>query len=145
VGSLEGQGTSTTATDYSWTDGELTNGVTYHFVLTAVDGNGGRSEIGTIDATPLASAVVTAYSLAQNYPNPFNPETSISFDLLDAGLVNLKVYNVLGQAVAELVNRNMEAGRHLVSFQAGDLPSGIYLYRLEVNGFVAQKKMVLMK
>ncbi|MBI5058553.1 T9SS type A sorting domain-containing protein, partial [candidate division KSB1 bacterium] len=93
----------------------------------------------------LNAAVITEYALAQNFPNPFNPSTSIVFDMVDAGFVSLKVYNTLGQEVAAVVNGSMDAGRHVVTFDAANLPSGMYLYRLETNGFSAQHKMLLMK
>ena len=87
----------------------------------------------------------SVFGLEQNFPNPFNAGTQITFDLIDAGDVSLSVYNLLGQEVAALVNGTMEAGRHVVSFSANNLPSGLYLYRMETNGFTAQKKMILMK
>jgi hypothetical protein len=64
---------------------------------------------------------------------------------VDAGHVNLMVYNLMGQEVASLVNGQMTSGRHIVSFDAANLPSGVYVYRLNVNGFVSEKKMLLMK
>jgi hypothetical protein len=90
------------------------------------------------------AAVITEYALRQNFPNPFNPTTSIAVDLVEAGFASLKVYNLMGQEVADLSSR-MDAGRHIVHFNAKDLSSGIYLYRLNVNGFSAEKKMLLMK
>ncbi|MBU0509193.1 T9SS type A sorting domain-containing protein [bacterium] len=132
--------------EYSWTETGLENGMTYTYSLVAVSLNGSRDELATVSATPSFEAgAVTEYALHQNYPNPFNPTTSISFDLKDAGLVNLKVYNLMGQEVAKVVNGEMSAGRHTVSFNSGNLSSGIYLYRIEVNGFAAEKKMLLMK
>ena len=89
--------------------------------------------------------MITEYALHQNYPNPFNPETSITFDLVESGVVTLKVYNLMGQEVAALVNRSMDAGRHVVAFDAANLPSGLYMYKLEANGFSDQKKMLLLK
>ena len=91
------------------------------------------------------------FALLQNYPNPFNPQTAIGFSLLDAGNVSLKVYDVLGQEVATLLdNELMEAGVHELQFDASRLSSGVYFYRLNVQGengvsFVQTKKMVLMK
>jgi hypothetical protein len=87
----------------------------------------------------------TEYALEQNYPNPFNPNTSISYAVKEGGFVSLKVYNLLGQEVATLVSQRMEIGRYTATFSATDLPSGIYVYRLVVNDFTAQKKMVLLK
>jgi len=91
--------------------------------------------------------VVHAYKLSQNYPNPFNPSTQINFSLKAAGMVNLKVYDVLGREVVTLVNDQMTAGEHIVEFDASALASGIYIYRIATaNGeFNAMKKMVLIK
>jgi hypothetical protein len=111
-----------------------------------VDVNGSREEVATTNATPSAdAALITEYALHQNYPNPFNPTTAITFDLMNDGLVKLSVYNLMGQEVAQLVNRTMEQGRHTVMFSASDLPSGVYLYRLQTGTFTAQKKMILIK
>jgi Secretion system C-terminal sorting domain len=85
------------------------------------------------------------YSLHQNYPNPFNPSTEIRFDLKATQTVNLVVFNMLGKEVANLVNRQMNAGSHSVSFNASDLSSGVYFYRIETEAFTSMKKMVLVK
>ena len=85
------------------------------------------------------------YSLSQNYPNPFNPTTKIMFTLPKASIVKLTVFNVLGQKVATLVDGNMSAGSQVVSFNANNLSSGAYFYRLEAGTFTAVKKMLLMK
>lgn len=90
-------------------------------------------------------ADATGYALGTNYPNPFNPTTQISFDLVEAGMVRLSVYNVLGQQVAMLVNGELSSGHHAVNFDATGLPSGLYIYRISTNGFTDEKKMLLMK
>ncbi len=87
----------------------------------------------------------TAYSLNQNYPNPFNPTTTISFTLPTENNVKLSVYNLLGEEVATLVNGVITAGNHRVDFNAAELSSGMYLYKLEAGNFSATKKLVLMK
>jgi hypothetical protein len=131
---------------YSYTDNGLTNGTSYDYSVVAVSMSAEIEEVFTISATPsFSAATISEYALHQNFPNPFNPETKITFDLVDGGFVNLAIYNLLGQQVSTLVNANMEAGRHVVNFEANNLPSGLYLYRMDVNGFSAQKKMVLMK
>ena len=85
------------------------------------------------------------YALDQNYPNPFNPYTNISFDLPVASHVNLKIYNVLGQEVTNLVNEFMEAGSHSVSWDAARYSSGVYFYRISAENFTETKKMMLLK
>ena len=85
------------------------------------------------------------YSLTQNYPNPFNPTTTINYSLKTAGEVTLKVYDMLGTEVASLVNEYKEAGNYSVEFNASDLPSGMYVYRLSTSNFVDTKKLILLK
>ncbi|MBR9916771.1 T9SS type A sorting domain-containing protein [bacterium] len=89
---------------------------------------------------------VESFRLNQNYPNPFNPSTNISFNLPNAADVSLTVYNVLGQRVATLLNnRKYTSGSHTLSFDASNLASGIYIYRIEAGSFVSQKRMTLIK
>jgi len=91
------------------------------------------------------SDVPVNYSLAQNYPNPFNPTTVISYQVAKASQVSLKIYNVLGQAVANLVNGYQQAGNYKVSFDGSKLSSGVYFYEMRAGSFSQIKKMVLMK
>lgn len=83
--------------------------------------------------------------LGQNYPNPFNPTTTIGYTIPDDGVVRLRVFDATGREVAELVNARQKAGSHQVSFDARDLPSGQYLYRLEAAGTVRTRRMALVK
>lgn len=86
------------------------------------------------------------YALYQNYPNPFNPITKIEFNLPIAGIANLIIFNVLGQEVSVLLNNEYKiSGKHTVEFNGENLPSGIYLYRLQVNDYSEVKKMILLK
>ncbi|MCL5027841.1 MAG: T9SS type A sorting domain-containing protein [Bacteroidetes bacterium] len=90
-------------------------------------------------------SIIEEYLLYQNYPNPFNPSTTISYQLPHAGFVTLKVLDVLGREVKTLVNEYKGIGNYFVSFDASDLPSGIYIYQLNANGFFSTKKMLLIK
>ena len=96
-----------------------------------------------VDSQP--SGPVASYELEQNYPNPFNPSTSITFALAKAGEVKLQIFNALGQHVATLANGRMGMGRHSVVWEARNVPSGLYFYKLETEAFSQTRKMVLMK
>ena len=88
---------------------------------------------------------LNTYYLSQNYPNPFNPSTKISYKVGEPGLVQLKVYNILGVEVADLVNEYKNAGEYSTDFNALNLSSGVYFYSLTVNNFVQTRKMILEK
>ncbi|MCU0405745.1 MAG: T9SS type A sorting domain-containing protein [Ignavibacteriaceae bacterium] len=85
------------------------------------------------------------YSLSQNYPNPFNPSTTIKYSIPSTSLVKIKIFNTLGQEIAELVNQVHQIGNYEVTFNASSLPSGVYFYRLEADNFVQTNKMILIK
>ncbi|MFN3561178.1 MAG: T9SS type A sorting domain-containing protein [Chloroherpetonaceae bacterium] len=86
-----------------------------------------------------------SYTLSQNYPNPFNPTTTIRYSIANAGNVSLKIYDILGREVATLVNGRQAAGEYTVQFNATNLASGIYFYRLQAGDFVQTRKMMLVK
>jgi hypothetical protein len=86
-----------------------------------------------------------SFSLEQNYPNPFNPSTTIKFNLGKAGFTTLKLYNVIGKEVANIVNDQLEAGAHEVTFNANDLPTGTYFYKLTSGNYTETRKMMLLK
>lgn len=89
--------------------------------------------------------IPSRFDLKQNYPNPFNPSTQIKFSVAEQSNVTLEVFNIVGQKVATLVDGNMSAGIHEVKFDAGDLPSGTYMYRLEAGDYNEVRKMMLVK
>jgi hypothetical protein len=93
----------------------------------------------------LGNQIPGSYQLYQNYPNPFNPATKIKFDLPKEGFVTLKVYDILGREVAVLVNQQLQAGSKEYEFNAINLPSGVYFYKLKAGDFTATKKLVLVK
>jgi hypothetical protein len=97
----------------------------------------------SIDEEPLASP--NNFKLEQNYPNPFNPETKITFILEKSAHTSLTVHNVLGQKVATLLDGEMSIGEHFVTFNGGNLPSGIYFYQLISGNYKETKKMILVK
>ncbi|MBK8981205.1 MAG: T9SS type A sorting domain-containing protein [Ignavibacteria bacterium] len=109
-----------------------------------VNTNGGtitgiNNNVTSIINTPLD------YNLSQNYPNPFNPSTKINFSIPKAGIVSLIVYDILGKEVIQLVNEFKTAGNHAINFNASNLSSGTYFYRIEAGEFKATKKMSLLK
>lgn len=85
------------------------------------------------------------FTLAQNYPNPFNPSTKISYQLPVAGNVTLKIYNLMGEEVAILINEEKAIGNYEVQFEASELTSGVYFYRLQAGDFIQTRKMILLK
>ena len=97
------------------------------------------------DVRESANGTPAAFALNQNYPNPFNPSTMIQFEIPSTRFVTLKVYNVLGQEVASLINNQLEAGRYRAEFDGRTLPSGTYMYRLQAGTFSDAKKMLLVK
>jgi hypothetical protein len=135
---------------YEFVDSRVTNDVTYKYILVDVDINGMAEAHYDMEVTATPNALPadvtpSKYALHQNFPNPFNPTTTLVYDVKDAGYVSLVVFDVLGRHVATLFDGQQDAGRYPVSFNASDLASGIYFYRLQVNGFSDMKKMVVIK
>ena len=93
----------------------------------------------------IPNVVPTEFALTQNFPNPFNPTTTISFTLPEANVVSLKVFNMLGQEVATIINEQKAAGAYKATFDASNIASGTYVYTLKVGNFVQSKKMTLLK
>jgi hypothetical protein len=101
--------------------------------------------IEVVTSTDEERRVPLTYALAQNYPNPFNPVTTLRYSLPERSQVSLKVFNILGEEVASLVDRVQDSGYKTVSFDAGRLASGMYLYRLTAGSFTATRKMLLVR
>jgi hypothetical protein len=117
----------------------LTNA--WKFAMNVMGAN--LNKVGDDDGANLV--LPTEYGLDQNYPNPFNPSTTISYQLPEKNHVSLNVYDILGNLVSTLVDREMEAGYYNVNWNASQLASGIYIYRIISGSFVSTKKMILMK
>lgn len=94
---------------------------------------------------PDGQVVVNGYKLSQNYPNPFNPTTKINFELKESGFTSLKIYDMLGNEVATLVNNELTSGSYSINFNAANLASGTYVYQLNVNSTRITNKMILLK
>jgi hypothetical protein len=105
----------------------------------------GNFDPGTPNNVDEIGGVPMVYDLGQNYPNPFNPSTKIKFSIPEAGIVTLRVFNLLGEEVALLLNSEKNAGTYEATFDASKLSSGIYFYTLESKNFTSTKKMVLLK
>ncbi|OQY76194.1 MAG: hypothetical protein B6D44_00070 [Ignavibacteriales bacterium UTCHB2] len=146
VGFVAGHGTSTNVHNYTFVDQNVEAG-SYSYRLKQIDLDGTFEYSNTIEVEVLG---LREFALGQNYPNPFNPSTTINFSLAVDSKVSLKVFNVLGQEVASLVNGQMSAGSQKISFDASSLNSGVYFYRLDADGidgqkFSSTKKMILTK
>ncbi len=104
-----------------------------------------RDGVVSVERETEDEIVPVAFALEQNYPNPFNPTTVIKYSVPESNLVNLKIYDVLGRVVTTLVNETKSSGNYSITFDAANLPSGIYFYSLEIGGQRATKKMVLLR
>jgi hypothetical protein len=85
------------------------------------------------------------FLLSQNYPNPFNPSTKIKYQIPEISFVTIKVFNVLGKEIETLVNEEKPVGTYELTWNAANLPSGVYFYQLKAGNYISTKKMVLMK
>jgi len=146
VAFVPGFGTTTEPKSYSFTDNSLRSGV-YSYRLKQIDFDG---TFTYSDEVEVEIDVPATFSLDQNYPNPFNPSTRISFSLAIDSKVSLKIFDVLGQEVASLVNQDLTQGVHTYDFNASSINSGVYFYKIEATGvngneFVDVKKMILVK
>jgi len=141
IGFVDGNGTSTSAHNYSFLDKKASS-VKYYYRLCQVDFDGSYKFSKVVET---GGVTPSEFSLSQNYPNPFNPVTMITFAVANPEQVTLKVFNILGKEVATLINEKKEAGTYNVDFSAANLASGTYIYRLQAGAFVQTKKMVLLK
>jgi hypothetical protein len=114
------------------------------FVAVATHGAGIYSA-SNVTSVEDESSLPEDYTLSQNYPNPFNPSTTISFSLAQAGNVKLTLFDALGSEIGEIADKEFSAGSHSINFNAANLTSGVYFYRIEAGSFVQSKKMILMK
>ena len=140
AGFVEGQGTTTSIHNYTFTDKGL--GKTVYYRLKQIDYNGAYrySEVLKVN-----SVSIKTIALEQNYPNPFNPSTKIRYQVANDDFVNLKVFNSMGEEVVALVNSYQLAGSYEVKFDGSDFAGGVYFYSLSAGSFSEMKKFVLLK
>jgi hypothetical protein len=140
IGFIEGKGNSTTNQYYSFTDESIAGKVYYRLKQMDYIGTYNYSQV-----IEVSGVTVSSIQLEQNYPNPFNPATSIKYQIGNEGFVSLKVFNALGEEVAELINEFQKGGNYQLIFNADNLPSGMYVYKITAGNYTESKKMILMK
>ncbi len=143
IGFVNGHGNSNAPKSYSFVDEEITAGKVY-YRLKQIDFDG-RFEYSNIIEVQLSNSLPTNFVLNQNYPNPFNPTTVISYQLSADSQTKLEIFDSIGRLVATLVDEKQSAGTYSYNFNAEELPSGTYAYRLTTDGFSETKKMLLIK
>jgi len=145
IGFVNGEGNSNSPKEYSFVDNIGLTGAkgAYLYRLKQLDNDGKFKYSGIVEIN--LGSIPTRFELEQNYPNPFNPATTISYSIPTNNFVTLKVFNVLGQEVALLVNENQLAGKYTVTFKADNITSGVYLFRVDAGAFHAVRKMLLIK
>ena len=141
IGFVNGNGNSNSPKNYSFVDDNVSAGK-YSYRLKQIDNDGQYEYSKTIEVDMNG---IKKFELSQNYPNPFNPSTTIKFNLPEAGMVKLTLYNILGQEIRWLVNEFKESGTHTINFDASELNSGMYIYKIESGAFTQTRKMTLVK
>jgi len=141
IGYVDGQGTTTEPQEYSYIDNTVETG-TYFYRLKQIDFLGTYEYSDEVEVEVLGPLT---FGLEQNYPNPFNPSTTIKYNIAETAVVKLAIYNTLGEEVVVLVDGLVQAGFHETIFDASNLPSGAYFYRLQSDNLNQVKKMLLMK
>jgi photosystem II stability/assembly factor-like uncharacterized protein len=142
LGFIQGHGTSSETQVYTFIDKDLVAG-TYNYRIKQIDFDGTYKYFNLKEEVDISAP--SSYDLSQNYPNPFNPSTKIKYSVPVEGLVNIAVYNILGEKVANLVNSVQKAGNYELTFNATNLASGMYIYRMESGNYVSIKKMMILK
>jgi photosystem II stability/assembly factor-like uncharacterized protein len=141
IGFVSGKGSTAETQYYSYTDNTVPVGK-YVYRLKQLDYSGNFKYSGEVEVTILPA---NQFVLSQNYPNPFNPVTHISYSIPENAFTTLKVYDILGNEIQTLVNRELSAGSYEVEFNAKDLPSGVYIYKIISGKYTKTLKMNLLK
>jgi hypothetical protein len=146
IGFVEGSGNTTEPKDYKFTDSKPTGGNKFQYRLKQIDYDGKFEYSNIVEI----NIVIDKFELSQNYPNPFNPSTKINYSIPSnandqMSSVILKVYDILGNEVITLINEEKAAGVYEIEFDATEIPSGVYFYRLQAGAFTETKKLILLK
>lgn len=141
VGFVNGNGTTNDTKNYTFTD--RSNSGKFNYRLKQIDFNGNFEYFNL--SNEIEVGVPGEFALSQNYPNPFNPSTKINYDLPKVGLVTIVLYDLTGRQVASIVNEVKTAGYYTVQFNASNLSSGMYFYRITSGNFISTKKMAPIK
>ena len=146
---IPGQGNSSTGHEYSYTDGNVEDGVMYWYKIEEVSTDGSSTFHGPINVVGV-SPIPTEFSLSQNYPNPFNPETAFAYTLPEDSEVSIRIYDLLGKEVKKLVGENQQAGYYTAIWDGLDdegrmASSGIYFICMQAGGFKEVRKMTLIR
>jgi hypothetical protein len=139
---ISGNGNSNSTKSYSYADNSISKSGKYNYRLKQIDVNGSYKYFSTSEVNFVSPSV---FALNQNYPNPFNPSTIIAYSLPNASNVKLSVYNAIGQVVSVLEDGFKSAGNYSVTFNASNLSSGLYFYKIEAGQFSQTRKMMLVK
>jgi hypothetical protein len=146
IGFVEGAGSTIDPIDYSFVDNDKING-SVNYRLKQIDYDGTIEYSKVVEVT--IENTISEYCLEQNYPNPFNPTTKIEFNIptnvMTSRDLSLRIYDVLGNEIKILLNEKTDGGKYIVDFNAGDLPSGIYFYKIQAGDFSQTRKMMMLK
>jgi len=142
VGFVNGNGSTNSTKDYSFTDKGLSRGK-YKYRLKQIDYNGNFEYFNLSNEVDVG--IPTVYNLSQNYPNPFNPSTKLEYDLPEDGKMSLIVYDISGRELIKLLDEFKTAGYYTTQFNASGLSSGVYFYKLQTDDFIQTQRMVLIK
>lgn len=141
IGFVNGNGNSNSPKEYSYIDKNIIGGGNFLYRLKQIDNDGQFEYSKTVEV----QLTLSEYALYQNYPNPFNPVTNIRYQLPKESKILIKIYNILGSEVIELLNDKKEPGIYEINFNASNLPSGIYFYQISTPEYSNTKKMILLK
>ncbi|NCS89040.1 MAG: hypothetical protein AUK34_07085 [Ignavibacteria bacterium CG2_30_36_16] len=148
IGFVNGNGNSNSPKDYSFIDNMLNLNLKLSYRLKQIDKNGKFTYSDVVEVE--SNNIPTEFALYQNYPNPFNPTTTIKYSVPkivnnQSSIINLKVYDILGNEIATLVNEQKAPGNYEVQWNASGFASGVYFCRLQSEDFISVKKLLLMK